>query len=66
MVGRRTSGFLWGLVGGVDAGKVLDLAGLGAGIEALGVAADAFLDRGVDEHLDEFAVANQRALGAIA
>src|SRR5436190_15857604 len=41
------------LVGVVDAGHALDLAGAGLRVQALGVAALALLERRVDEHLDE-------------
>src|SRR5262245_62365551 len=43
----------WRLVGVVDAGEALQLAGPGLGVEALGVTVLALLDRRVDEHLDE-------------
>ena len=62
-------GALRRLVGRVDAGEILELAGLGLGIEALGVAGDAVVDRGIDEYLDELAVgdegAHHVALGAV-
>ena len=52
--GRSTSsGCAGGLVRVVDAGEALELAGAGLGVEALGVALLAELDRRVDEHLDE-------------
>ena len=52
--GRSTSsGSLRRLVGVVDAGEARELAGSGLGVEALGVALLAQLDRRVDEHLDE-------------
>jgi hypothetical protein len=40
--------------------KFLILPALALGIELLGVAPHALLDRRIDEHLDEFVVANQR------
>ena len=48
-----SSGVRGGLVGVVDAGEAGDLAGAGLGVEALGVALLAHLERRVDEHLDE-------------
>ena len=47
------------LIGRVEAGEVLDRAGLGLGVQALGIAPHAFLDRRIDKDLDEFAVADQ-------
>ncbi len=49
------------LVGRIDAGEVLERAAVRLGVEALGVAAPAFLDRRVDEHLDELALADEIA-----
>ena len=42
------------LVGSIDPSKVFDVSGLGLGIEPFRVAPHAFLDRRVDEYLDEF------------
>ena len=42
------------LVRRVETGEVWDPSGLGFGIEALGIAADTFVERGVDKNLDEF------------
>src|SRR4051812_42451231 len=44
------------LVGRIDAGEVLQLPGLGLGIEALRIALHAILDRRIDEDLDELTV----------
>ena len=49
------------LVGRIDAGEVLERAAVRLGVEALGIAAPAFRDRRVDEHLDELAVADEIA-----
>ena len=46
-------GVLGGLVGGADAGELLDLAGAGLLVEALGVALLGDLDGHVDVDLDE-------------
>ena len=41
------------LVGRVETGEILDRAGLGLGVKALGVAPDAFLERRVDKDLEK-------------
>ena len=51
--GEHQLGLVGRLVGVVDAGEPGDLAGPGLGVEALGVALLALLDRRVDEDLDE-------------
>jgi UDP-glucose 4-epimerase len=48
-------------IGAAYAGEIRDLAGKRLGIEPLGIARDAHLQRGVDEHLDEQALAHQLA-----
>ncbi len=58
---RRISAIFRRLVGLIDAGEILDLAGKRALVEALGVARDAFIERGIDENLDELALRQQLA-----
>src|SRR6516225_8016434 len=41
------------LIGRVETGKVFELPGLGLGIKALGIAPDAFVERGVHKYLDK-------------
>jgi hypothetical protein len=45
----------------IDAGEVLDLAGDGAPVQALRVARDTFIERRVDENLDELALLQELA-----
>lgn len=56
-------------IGRVETGEILDLSGLGLGVKALRVAPHAFVDRRVNEDLDEFALRHQAphhlALGVI-
>ena len=52
---------LWRLEGAVDAGEILDLAAAGAGVEALGVARFADLERRIDVDFGELDVAGDFA-----
>src|SRR4051812_14320196 len=49
------------LIGRIEPGEVLDRTAQRALVEALRVAPGAFLERRVDEHLDELALAHDRA-----
>src|SRR5262249_5046794 len=51
------------LVGGIEAGEVLDLAGFGLDVQPLRIAPDAFGKRRVHEDLDEFTLLQQIAHG---
>src|SRR5436190_5454369 len=54
-------GVLRRLIGRIEPGEVLDRTAQRALVEALRVAPGAFLERRVDEHLDELALAHDRA-----
>jgi hypothetical protein len=47
-------GRLGRLIGRIEAGKILDLAGLCLGVKAFRIATDAFIDWGIDEYFEEF------------
>src|SRR5437660_5791272 len=71
-VDERIEMHLWpfrGFVGRIDTGEVLQVSGPGFGVQTLGIAPDAFIDRGIDKHLDKLSLADQvsyrSALGVV-